>query len=148
MTYAADTWFSRDLPVLVAVAQLCDDPDAATGPAEVSGITGLDEQAVARAFASLHDANMIEGITIDQTAVPLYITKILPAGRREAGAWPGSPDALAQQLVTALKAAADAEADPARSRRLRDVAAWLGGTARDLCVEVAANLITRQTGLG
>jgi hypothetical protein len=59
-----------------------------------------------------------------------------------------TPEDLVDRLAEAYGAAAEQETDANRRRRLREIASALGGTGRDLAVEVAARVILRQTGMG
>lgn len=63
------------------------------------------------------------------------------------GQWPAG-ESLVAGLVESLDAAAEREADPERKSRLRQAAAVVGGTARDVVVDVAAKIIERSMGLG
>lgn len=47
-----------------------------------------------------------------------------------------------------MDAAAEREADPERKSSLRQAAAVVGGTARDVVVDVAAKITERSMGLG
>jgi hypothetical protein len=63
------------------------------------------------------------------------------------GQWP-TPESLIDRLAEAFGAAAELDPDPKRRSRLKEVASVLGGTGRDLAVEVAPRVILRQTGMG
>lgn len=149
MTYGADTWFTRDLPVLKAIAEHCDAPEGIVDlrPQQLPELTGLDIDAVKRSLAALIEADppYITGVVGSEGRYPSRVGGITSEARRALGMWP-SPEPLADRLVAALNTAADAEPDPQRSSRLRDVAGWLGGAARDLGVEISAALISRNTG--
>jgi len=64
----------------------------------------------------------------------MHVIQVRGRARRELGTWP-SADALLEQLVAALTAAADAEPEPERKGRLKAAAELLGGMARDIAVQ-------------
>jgi hypothetical protein len=63
------------------------------------------------------------------------------------GQWP-TPDSLVDQLAAAFESAADAEPDPGRKGRLRQVAGFLGTTGHDVATEVVSKVIMRSLGVG
>ena len=72
---------------------------------------------------------------------------VTPAARRVVGQWP-TAESLAERLAVAFSEAADAEQDPERKSRLRQLASFLGETGKDLAAEIMAKVIMRQSGLG
>ena len=69
------------------------------------------------------------------------------AARRVVGQWP-TAESLAERLAAAFGEVADAEQDPERKSRLRQIASFLGETGKDLAAEIMAKVILRQTGMG
>jgi hypothetical protein len=57
-------------------------------------------------------------------------------------------ESLAERLAAAFSEAADAEQDPERKSRLRQLASFLGETGKDLVAEIMAKVILRQSGMG
>jgi hypothetical protein len=143
-----DTWFSRELPVLDAVARFLDDSGGMDFPTiqTIAEITGLDVGDVGRAAITL------DGSYIDLTKLltggdygPWIITKITPRARQEVGQWP-TPESVIDRLAAGLAQAADHEADSVRSGRIKETASLLSGSVRDVAVEVAAAVISRHMG--
>ena len=108
----SSTWESRDLPVLVAAVELCDDSDQETAMlGELGQRSGLSEGIVGRALRALarEDPPFFDGITESDWGIHGVA---YPTGhaRRTVGAWP-TPELLASRLVAELKKAAEKEPD-------------------------------------
>jgi hypothetical protein len=124
-----DAWFTRDLPVLRAVARLVDEPKHGGAPylgqvVPASGLPKPDVQAAARALAS---AGYVEVLTTYSGEIVRF-TGISPEARRLAGLWPtpqGEWDRLLEQL-TARAENAPTEVERARWRAFADSAAAVG----------------------
>jgi len=69
------------------------------------------------------------------------VRAVTPLGRRAVGTWP-SADALLEDLVAALRDAAEHEPDPERKGALRRLADEITGIAH----EVAVNVFTKWLG--
>src|SRR3954471_8018016 len=103
-------WFSRDLPVLRAVARLVDEPEHGGNPylgqvVPASGLPKADVQAAARA---LHSAGYVEVLTTYSGEIVRF-TGISDEARRLAGLWPtpqGEWDRLLEQLDSRARNAA------------------------------------------
>ncbi len=66
-------------------------------------------------------------------------------GRRAVGSWPGEGDAY-DKIIAAIEARIDDEPDPEKKSRLRKGAEGIGGMGRDLFVEIAAAVTSKQAG--
>jgi len=124
-----DTWFTRDLPVLRAIARLVDEPKYGGNPylgqvVPASGLAKADVVAAARALVS---AGYVEVLTTYSGEIVRF-TGISPEARRLAGLWPtpqGEWERLLEQLaVRAGHAPTDVERE--RWRRLSEAAVALG----------------------
>jgi hypothetical protein len=145
-----DTWASRDLPVLDAVVRLLEDKHEVRLNDLVTA-AGLEAGMIVRAL------NALEGPYIAKLVKPWgaspdrpgnwLVHGITPAARQAVGQWP-TPESLVDQLAAAFAAAADAEPDPGRRGRLRQVAGFLGTTGRDVATEVVSKVIMRSLGVG
>jgi hypothetical protein len=144
-----DTWVSRDLPVLDAVVRLLDEGHHAVTVADAAGQTGLDTKDVDRALEALKGQYLTEYRKLATGGVPdsWYVTGVTPAARQAVGQWP-TAESVTQRLAAAFAEAADAEQDPERKSRLRQIARFLGETGKDLAAEIIAKVIMRQTGMG
>src|SRR3954468_16878902 len=98
----ADTWFTRDLPVLRAIVRLIDEP--ATGSAPYLGAvvpaSGLPKPQVVSAAKALVDAGLVEALT-NYAGEIVRFTAVSGEARRLAGLWPtpqGEWDRLLEQL--------------------------------------------------
>ena len=76
--------------------------------------------------------------------VPVLLTGVTRATR---GWGMPTPDSLVDRLVTAFDVAADEESDPERQGRLRQIARSLGGSFRDVAVQVAGTALARSVGM-
>jgi hypothetical protein len=141
-----DTWTNRDLPALVALVELFDDPAVdQVRPPEVCTLTGLDETTVLRALTALCEARPVylECITGGEERAPAIITGVTAHARRATGAWP-TAETLADRFIQALAGAAEREQDPERRSNLQQTALWLGGALRDVAVQVAATVVAQR----
>ena len=98
-----DAWFSRDLPVLRAIARLVDSPAHGGAPymGQVVPASGLPKADVAAAARALLSAGYVEALT-NVAGDVVRFTGISPEARRLAGLWPtpqGEWDRLLEQLA-------------------------------------------------
>ena len=126
-----DVWFTRDLPVLRAIARLVDSPAHGGAPylGQVVPASGLPKPEVTAAVRALVSAGYVEALT-NVAGDVVRITGISPEARRLAGLWPtpqGEWDRLLAQLtVRAERAPTDVERT--RWRALADAAGAIGKT--------------------
>lgn len=123
-----DTWWSRDLPVLDAAVKLLEGK-AMAEVGDIARETGFDAEDVARAL------NAMQGV---------YIGKLQGMA---VGQWP-TPENVVERLAEAFGEAAGQEHDPERRSKLRAVAGFLGGTGKDLAMDVVAKVIAIHLGQG
>src|SRR5215207_2448867 len=128
-----DTWFSRDLPVLRAIARLVDGPQHGGSPYLLGAVvpaSGLPKADVIAAAKALVSAGYAEALT-NHSGDIVRITGISAEARRLAGLWPtpqGEWDRLLEQLTTrADNAPTDVERQ--RWRAFADAAAAVGPDA-------------------
>lgn len=145
------TWTERELPVLQAIVAAFDDPDRhAIRLDELVRLCGLPKRDVQLALRDLSQASppFIEASAKSWgTTYPVLITGATERARRAVGQWP-SPGNMLSQLVEGLNIAAEQEDDQAQKKRLREVAAILGGTAKGVATEIIAKLILHAGGMG
>jgi hypothetical protein len=140
----ADTWQTRDLPVLrIAVAALDERPGWA---AEVDEIDhGMDQEEFMRAVQRLEHGGYLTAewsITFGSTEL-ISITSATKAAFEATGAWPTS-DVAADRLLAALKDLADGgRTEDVRSRARKALDA-LSGAGRDIAVGVATAALGGQ----
>ena len=124
-----DAWFSRDLPVLRAVARLVDGPQHGGAPylGQVVPASGLPKADVIAAARALVSAGYVEALT-NYAGEIVRFTGISGEARRLAGLWPtpqGEWGRLVEQLVTrAQNAPTDVERQ--RWQAMADAAGALG----------------------
>ena len=128
-----DVWFTRDLPVLRAIARLVDEPKHGGAPYLLGSVvpaSGLPKAQVIAAAKALVATGYAEALT-NHSGDIVRITGISAEARRLAGLWPtpqGEWDRLLEQLTTrADNAPTDVERQ--RWRAFADAAAAVGPDA-------------------
>jgi hypothetical protein len=125
-----DTWFTRDLPVLRAIARLVDAPEHGGSPYLLGAVvpaSGLPKAQVVVAAKALASAGYIEPLT-NHAGDIVRITAISAEARRLAGLWPtpqGEWDRLLEQLAARAERA-PTEVERARWRAFAEAAAAVG----------------------
>jgi hypothetical protein len=125
-----DIWFTRDLPVLRAIARLVDSSEHGSSPYVLGAVvpaSGLPKAEVIAATKALAAAGYIEPLT-NHAGDIVRITAISAEARRLAGLWPtpqGEWDRLLEQL-TARAAQAPTEVERQRWRAFADAATAVG----------------------
>ena len=125
-----DAWFTRDLPVLRAIARLVDEPKHGGAPYLLGSVvpaSGLPKAEVIAAAKALASAGYIEPLT-NHAGDIVRITAISGEARRLAGLWPtpqGEWERLLEQLQ-ARAAGAMTELERDRWRAFADAAAAVG----------------------
>jgi hypothetical protein len=125
-----DVWFTRDLPVLRAIARLVDSCEHGNSPYLLGSVvpaSGLPKAQVIAAAQALASAGYIEPLTNHNGDI-VRITAISAEARRLAGLWPtpqGEWDRLLEQLsVRAQNAPTEVERE--RWRTFGDAARAVG----------------------
>jgi hypothetical protein len=125
-----DVWFTRDLPVLRAIARLVDEPKHGSSPYLLGAVvpaSGLPKADVVAAAKALVTAGYAEALT-NHAGDIVRITGISAEARRLAGLWPtpqGEWDRLLEQL-TARARHAPTDVERARWQAFADAAAAVG----------------------
>ena len=124
-----DVWFTRDLPVLRAIARLVDGPEYGGNPylGQVVPASGLPKPDVLAAARVLADAGYVEVLTTYSGEIVRF-TGISPEARRLAGLWPTPQsewERLVEQLTTRARNA-PTDVERARWRAFADAAAAVG----------------------
>jgi hypothetical protein len=125
-----DVWFTRDLPVLRAIARLVDEPKHGGAPYLLGSVvpaSGLPKAEVVAAAKALVSAGYAEALT-NHAGDIVRITGISAEARRLAGLWPtpqGEWDRLLEQL-TARAQNAPTDVERQRWRAFADAAAAVG----------------------
>ncbi|MGY1633930.1 hypothetical protein ACI784_19690 [Geodermatophilus sp. SYSU D01186] len=127
-----DVWFTRDLPVLRAVARLVDEPRYGGAPylGQVVPASGLPKPEVVAAARALVSSGYVEALT-NYAGDIVRFTGISAEARRLAGLWPtpqGEWERLLEQL-TARAENAPTDVERGRWRALADAAAAVGPDA-------------------
>ena len=124
-----DAWFTRDLPVLRAIARLVDGPEHGGAPylGQVVPASGLPKADVLLAARSLVSAGYAEALT-NHAGDVVRFTAVSGEARRLAGLWPtpqGEWERLLEQL-TARAAHAGTDVERARWQAFADAARAIG----------------------
>ncbi|MBB3085460.1 hypothetical protein [Geodermatophilus sabuli] len=128
-----DVWFTRDLPVLRAIARLVDEGAHGGSPyllGQVVPASGLPKAEVVNAARALVSAGYAEALT-NHAGDIVRFTGISPEARRLAGLWPtpqGEWERLLEQ-VTARAERAPTDVERERWRALADAATAVGPDA-------------------
>ena len=134
-----DVWFTRDLPVLRAIARLVDGSDHGSSPYLLGAVvpaSGLPKAEVIAAAKALASAGYIEPLT-NHAGDIVRITGISAEARRLAGLWPtpqGEWERLLEQLA-ARATNAPTEVERQRWQALADAAAAVGDDAGALLMQ-------------
>ena len=131
-----ETWSSRDLPVLRAVVDICEESGTyLTRATAVERRTDLDTETVQRALRRLNSEPSFFEKVVDASGGQIIMVGPPTAyALRVAGAWP-SPERLLQRLIGALEAAADDDTrDDGERSKFRQVAAYLGSFATEVAI--------------
>jgi hypothetical protein len=126
-----DVWFTRDLPVLRAIARLVDAPAHGGAPylGQVVPASGLDKPAVVAAARALVSAGLVEALTTYAGEIVRF-TGISSEARRLAGLWP-TPQGEWARLLEQLAARAENAPTDVERQRWRAVADAAGALGPD-----------------
>jgi hypothetical protein len=124
-----DVWFTRDLPVLRAIARLVDAPEHGGAPylGQVVPASGLPKPEVVAAARALIAGGYVEALT-NYAGDIVRFTGISTEARRLAGLWPtpqGEWERLLEQLA-ARSENAPTDVERQRWRAFADAAAAVG----------------------
>lgn len=125
----SDVWFTRDLPVLRAIARLVDSPEHGGAPylGQIVPASGLPRAEVVAAVRGLVDTGYVAALT-NHAGDVVRVTGISGEARRVSGLWPTPQsewERLTEQLATrATHAGSDAER--ARWQALSEAARAVG----------------------
>ncbi len=125
-----DTWFTRDLPVLRAIARLVDEGEHGGSPYLLGAVvpaSGLPKADVIAAAKALVSAGYADALT-NHAGDIVRFTGISPEARRLAGLWPTPQGEWARLLeqLTARAEQAPTDVERGRWRAMADAAHGLG----------------------
>jgi hypothetical protein len=138
-----DTWFSRDLPVLIEAVRHFDGTNQPLAATTIAADLGWQVEKVTAAVRALVRGGYVEELGISMGPGGEWIGQVAGEAYREVGAWP-SVDTAADRLLAALDAAVEnaPEGEPkSRAKRIRDGFLSAG---RDFAVDVASGVLTGQ----
>lgn len=131
-----DVWVKRDFPVLVEVTRRIDAGERHVNTSDVAEALGMDRSDVELAGQALERRQLLKTMGTMQRRV-LHMTDLSGEAYLLTGLHPDGNDAL-EQLISALRQAADHTSDPEEKGRLRKAASVLG----DLVGDVGAGVMT------
>jgi hypothetical protein len=142
-----NTWVDRDLPVLDATVRYLDGAAGASFPElrDIAELTGLEVVEVGKAALALESDALIELGKSAGGHGTWYVKRVSGEARQLVGQWP-TAEQFVDEVAQRLLAAADEEPDPERRGRLRELASSAGDVARNVFVDVATAVISRQMG--
>lgn len=137
-----ETWLSREVPVLEAVARLGDrlEPGSSMlGVEEVAAEAGCDRDTAIRSLLALIEAGYVSGRPNpgDDRIMSIRGIELLERGRRAVGSWPREEGGL-EVLLELLADQIDAEPDEEKKSRLKR----LREAAQDVGKDVGTSLLT------
>jgi DNA-binding MarR family transcriptional regulator len=140
-----DIYFRLDYPVLLEVGrwELAGRPDRFLRPETIADKLGQPLAAVTAALGRLLRRGYIDAADGSDNSGEYYMVhRMEAAGLEETGAWP-TPATLRDRILAELEAAADriAEAEPDKSRRLRQVVEFLRFSATEIISETVAKVL-------
>ncbi|MBM2621191.1 hypothetical protein JIG36_37385 [Actinoplanes sp. LDG1-06] len=139
-----DLWITKDLPVLKAAVELCDEGDDTA--ATVGGIaerTGFTEAEVTKSLLRLDGEQPPFFGKMIRTFGSGVSHVFSPTGhaRRAVQQWPQAEDKL-EEIVKLLTALAEKEPDEEKAKGYRKVIEHVTTGGRDLAIGVISSLIT------
>ena len=108
-------------------------------------MVGLDPEDVGKALLRL-DGEYIEASRSFGGLSLVDVDRVHPKARRAVGQWP-SPMDLAERVLGGIQEAAESELDEKRGK-LRQTAAFLDSSGKDLFINLLASVIAKSTGIG
>lgn len=140
-----ETWFGRDLPVLKAVVELCDERHLVDAK-HVDERTGMEKDQVDAALRALRDAGYFTKASGSMGRMIDTIHGVTGEARREVGQWP-TPETFADQFARELERRSETETSPEKRGTAIKMAKWFAEGGRDLFVDVAGAVVRQQTGI-
>ncbi|AIL30022.1 hypothetical protein TS71_17280 [Mycolicibacterium neoaurum] len=129
----ADTWESRDLPVLEAAVEMWEEHRRPPRATTIEARTGFDKDTVQRALRALATEPYFER-SLSGSGEVIAVGKPTSAALRVAGQWP-SPEVQLNRLVAAFEAVAADEARPDEERsRAKQAGLWLTGALQQIAI--------------
>lgn len=130
----ADTWESRDLPVLKAAVDLYEQSGRRLRASAIENVTGLDKDTVQRALRALYRQPYFEEATGSFGGEIIFVGEPTGEALRVAGQWP-SPEMQLQRLIEAFEAVAADDSRPEEERsRAKQVGLWLTGMFQQIAI--------------
>lgn len=141
----AESWHSRDLPVLIEVARRLDAGERGLTASELVEPTGFDLEILLSAFTAL-DGPYIDGKPLDSMGgrIDYFALNLTERGRRAVGLWPSEKGGDA--LIELLRQAAEQSTDDEERGLLKRAANSLAGVSTSVLTDVVAT--AAKVGLG
>jgi len=139
-----DTWLTRDLVVLRAVAERLEADGNPVVSHQLAEELGLTYQQLEAALVALEGEYLLikwSGALGGRRGTGI-VTGMTPAARRATGLWP-TPESLAESLVEEIGKALESTDDPDTRSRLVRIRDAVAGAGRDLVVDVLGAVLSR-----
>jgi hypothetical protein len=140
----ADTWKSRDYPVLVAIVTFFEDNEygSLVHLRDIVAITGLPQSEVEKSMAALD--NVFFDLSLQMgSSMNWFVQSVYPLARFATDQWP-TAETLTAKLIDEIESKAENEIDQEQRGKLRQAAAVLGGTAKGIVENVLAEYMVRK----
>lgn len=142
------TWEERDLLVLRAAVEYCEEHDGYAEAYHLRGRLDMSERDIRKAFNALcAETPKLFGSYSDGGAGVHRVARPTGEARRRLGIWPTSEN-MADRLVHALALMAEQEPDEVKKSWLRKSADYLGATGREVLVDVVSSVVVKSAGIG
>jgi hypothetical protein len=138
-----DTWKNRDYPVLVAIVTFFEDNEygSIVQLRDIVTSTGLTQSEVEKSMAALGEDFFDLHVSMG-SSMGWFVQSVYPLARFATGQWP-SAEALTVRLIDEIEAKAEQEIDQDERGRLKQAAAVLGGSAKDMLENILAEYMVR-----
>lgn len=143
-----DTWESRDLPLLRAIAQLVEaEPDDVVTTRQAAESIAMGEEDALRALRNLQRGRYVPEFDQRQFFGDVLLdfgVDVTERTLRTVGRWPSEQTALDRMLASLEAIATNTEVPEDERSRARKILAQLAGDGRNLGLTVATAVVTGQ----
>ena len=138
-----ELWFSRDLPVLIAVVEYFEEHDRPLlNLSTLSEITGIAVKDVGKAARNLDGAGFLD-LTILMTGedcAPWFISRVHSSALYAAGAWP-TPESVSALIIDEIEKYADSQKADGDKGWVKRIMSGAGEISKDVFTRVVTEVV-------